>query len=74
MSTREIAYSIIDSLSEKQIEGFIAMFSEYLPSGLKNDRKLAAFRSLEGMIEEIPDIDYDKELAEYREERLCAQQ
>lgn len=69
MSTREIAYSIIDSLSEKQIEGFIAMFGEYLPDNSKNDRKMAAFRSLESLIEEKPDIDYDKELAEYREER-----
>ncbi len=69
MSTREIAYSIIDSLSEKQIEGFIAMFSEYLPENPVNDRKIAAFRSLESMIEETSEIDYDKELEEYREER-----
>ena len=31
--------------------------------------KLEAFQKLDSMIEEVPDLDYDKELAEYREEK-----
>lgn len=32
MSTRELAYSIIDSLSDEQLEGFVLMFKDYIPS------------------------------------------
>lgn len=32
MSTKEIAYSIIDSLSDEQLEGFVLMFKDFIPS------------------------------------------
>lgn len=33
------------------------------------NEKLEAFQKLDDLIENIPEIDYDKELAEYREEK-----
>ena len=76
MSTREIAYSIIDRLSEKQLRGFIAMFGENDPKENDDDnfeeerrKSMAAFEELQKMIKEVPDLDYDKALAEYRDER-----
>lgn len=32
MSTRELAYSIIDSLSDEQLEGFVLLFKGLIPS------------------------------------------
>ena len=76
MSTREIAYSIIDRLSERQLRGFIAMFGESDHDEEDNDnfeeerrKSMAAFERLNEMIKEVPDLDYEKELAEYRDER-----
>ena len=76
MSTREIAYSIIDRLSEKQLRGFIAMFGESdhddedkVRFEAERRKSMAAFEELQKMIKEVPDLDYDKALAEYRDER-----
>lgn len=76
MSTRDIAYSIFNQLSEKQLEGFIALFSDASSIKSGNDfsesdikKGMAAFNRLQGMIKEIPDLDYDKEIAEYWEEK-----
>ena len=33
MSTREMAYSIFQQLSDEQLQGFIAMFKDFYPSG-----------------------------------------
>lgn len=76
MSTRDIAYSIFNRLSEKQLEGFIALFSDASSIKPGNDfsesdikKGMAAFNRLQGMIKEIPDLDYDKEISEYWEEK-----
>ena len=68
MSTKEIAYNIFNQLNEKQLEGFIRMFGDFFPKSADN-KKLEAFQKLDDMIEEVPEVDYDKELAEYREEK-----
>lgn len=69
MSTRDIAISIIDKLSEKQLEGFINMFSDFVDTESGEDEAYASYLSLKEMIKEIPDLDYDKELAKHREEK-----
>lgn len=76
MSTRDIAYSIFNRLSEKQLEGFIALFSDASSIKSSNDfsesdikKGMTAFNRLQRMIKEIPDLDYDKEISEYREEK-----
>ena len=70
MSTREMAYSIFQQLSEKQLMGFIEMFSEIYP--VKNEestKKQSALKELNGLIRHIPNLDDEKELAEYKEEK-----
>lgn len=70
MSTREIAYSIIDQLTEEELEKFIAQFrrkSRTEADDLKERRE--AFERLQKLCRYIPDLDEKKELAEYREEK-----
>ena len=74
MSTREIAYSIIDRLSEKQLRGFIAMFGENDPDEEddieeKRRKGMEAYRELQKMIKAVPGLDEKKELAKYRDEK-----
>lgn len=71
MSTRDIAFSIFEQLSEEELKGFIALFRKAYPP--KNDgktEKQRAFEELKSLIRPIPDLDEEKELAEYREERF----
>lgn len=56
MSTREIAYSIFEQLSEEQLKGFIALFKGVYPSKSEaNDmeKRTAAFERLEKMCKYI---------------------
>ncbi len=71
MSTREKAYNILQQLNEIQLQGFVSMFSIYFGGGDKEEtsRKKKAFNELKGMLRPINDIDYEKELAAYRNER-----
>ena len=72
MSTKEIAYSILERLSEEQLKGFIALFSGVYPDKDDNDaqaRRDEAFQRLEKMRRPMPNLDEKKELAEYREEK-----
>lgn len=65
-----MAYSILEQLTEEELEGFIALFSRIHPpvdSDMKKRRE--AFERLETMRRPIPDIDEKAELAAYREER-----
>lgn len=73
MSTREIAYSIFEQLTEEQLKGFISLFSGiYQAKEDDNDqaRRDEAFKRLEAMRRKIPDFDEKKALAEYREEKF----
>ena len=70
MSTREIAYSIFEQLTEEELKGFVALFQRVHPP--KTDdaaERRAAFERLEKMRRPIPNLDEKKELAEYREEK-----
>ena len=73
MSTKEMAYSILEQLSEEQLKGFIALFSGVYPNKDDNDaqaRRDEAFRNLEALRISVPDFDEKKELDEYRKERF----
>ena len=70
MSTREMAYSIFEQLTENELQGFIALFSRAFPP--KDDDlavRRAAFERMEELCRYIPDLDEMKELEEYREEK-----
>ncbi|MBR3517417.1 MAG: hypothetical protein IKO10_14015 [Lachnospiraceae bacterium] len=72
MSTKERAYEIFSKMNEKQLEGFVTMFGIYFPETTEEkeiDERTKAFRELEQMTHPISDLDYDKELAEYRNAR-----
>ncbi|MCM1335389.1 MAG: hypothetical protein NC084_10910 [Bacteroides sp.] len=70
MSTREIAYSIFEQLSENELQGFIALFRKaYPPRKDEQARKKAAFVRLEQLCRYIPELDEDEELERYREEK-----
>lgn len=47
MSTREKAYSIIDALSEKQLEAFIDLFGQFME--IPNEETLEALAEVEDM-------------------------
>ena len=73
MSTKEIAYSIVEQLSEEELLGFIALFRKaYPPKKDGTTEKQRAFEELSSMIRPIPDLDDEKELAEHREEKYGA--
>ncbi|MBR1628691.1 MAG: hypothetical protein IJ679_05405 [Lachnospiraceae bacterium] len=72
MSTRERAIDIVSKMNENQLEGFVAMFELFFPEvdldgGLEEREK--AFDEIERITHPILDLDYDKELAEAREEK-----
>ena len=73
MSTRELAHSILEQLTEEQLKGFIALFGGMYrvpDSGNDRERREEAFRRLESMRRSIPDFDEKKALEEYREEKF----
>ncbi len=70
MSTKDIAYSIFNQLTEEQLKGFIALFSGIYSA--ENDdisERKAAFERMKSVCRYIPDLDEEKELEEYRNER-----
>lgn len=83
MSTKELAYSIIDQLSEEELQSFVALFrkiyppknevkADYQELGSTSDdieERRAAFARLEKLCRPMPDLNEEKELAEYREEK-----
>jgi len=71
MSAKEIAYEIINRLSEKQLQGFIALFRDMYPVDDDDAKKREiAFENLQKLRRNIPDIDEKKELDEYRTMRF----
>ena len=72
MSTKEIAYSIFEQLTEEELQGFVALFRRVHPPKTDDDdiaERRAIFEELEKMRRPMPDLDEKKELAEYREEK-----
>ena len=71
MSIKEIAFEIFNRLSEKQLQGFIALFSDLYPVDDDDAQKRErAFENLQKLRRNIPDIDEKKELDEYRTMRF----
>ena len=74
MSTRDVAYNIFQQLSEEQLKGFIAMFKDYFVNVQENEQqelevRREIFESIQKICKPMPDLDYDKELEKYREEK-----
>lgn len=66
MSTREMAYNIIDRLSDEQLKGFIAMFGDFYSVSNEKDEKASAFEELEKLHRPISNINEGKELSDWR--------
>ena len=63
----------MERLSEEQLKGFIALFSDVYPNTEDSDaqaRRDEAFINLEALRISVPDFDEKKELDEYRKERF----
>ena len=71
MSTRELAYNIIQQMTDEQLEGFVALFGNlYPPKTDDRSEQNTAFERLQSMIRPgTHDIDEKKELEEYRKEK-----
>lgn len=71
MSNREIAINILNQFSDDELDRFIAYFGIIYPvkqgDGLTDKQR--ALKELGEMIRPIPDLDDEKELAAYREEK-----
>lgn len=50
MSIREIAYNILDNLTEEQLKGFVLMFSGVQNMEIPNEKTLAAMQAAEDII------------------------
>lgn len=60
MSTREMAHRILDNMNDEQLANATSVTETKL-------EKEKAYEELRRIIRPVPGIDYDKELAEYRE-------
>lgn len=79
MSTKEMAYSIIDQLGEEELQCFITLFRRLYPpkENLENGKhehdemaeRRAAFERMKNACRYIPNLDEKQELAAYREEK-----
>lgn len=71
MSTRELAYNIIQQMTDEQLEGFVALFGNlYPPKTDDRSEQNTAFERLQSMIRPgTHDIDEKKELEEYMKEK-----
>lgn len=70
---RQEIISIVESLPDEKILTLINFLREITEPTEKTSRllkKKAAFDELETLRRNIPDLDYEKELASYREERF----
>lgn len=71
MSTKELAYSIFQQMTDEELEGFVALFRNiHPPKKIDVGEKKSAFERLQSMIKPgTHDIDEKKELEEYRKEK-----
>lgn len=70
---RQKALSIVESLPEEKILVLLNFLHDMEGITEKNKRlaiKKVAFEELENLRRRIPDLDYEEELATYREERF----
>ena len=71
MSTRDMAYSIIEHLNEEQLKAFVELFKSFYPNiDSEQAERDSAFKRLESRRRPgTHDIDEKKELEEYRREK-----
>ncbi len=50
MSTREKAFSIIDQMTEKQLEAFVQMFSDFFDDEVPNEETRLAMQETEDIL------------------------
>ena len=70
MSTKEIAYKIIEQLTEEQLQGFISLFGSIYSKDNEQEERDDAFAQLQKIRKKVSDFDEKKELAEYRKEKF----
>lgn len=76
MSTREIALNIVNRLSETELLRFISVYARYVDHTEERQdgkeelaERRAALERMRRISRAVPELDYDKELASYRDER-----
>lgn len=69
MSTREMLYNMIDQMSEAQMQAWLMILGAKSEEKNVNNRTMA-FNRLKELIRPVPELDYDKELEEWREEKF----
>ncbi|MDO4546454.1 MAG: UDP-N-acetylenolpyruvoylglucosamine reductase [Bacillota bacterium] len=72
--TKKEAVALIEQLTEKQTDLVVQLLKSIAGLGRETDNanRESAFRSLERLRKPLDDLDYEKELREYREERYHA--
>ena len=68
MSTREKLHMIIDRMNERQMQAWLQILESREES--QTESKKASLKRLHEMIRPAPDLDYDKALNDWREERF----
>lgn len=68
MSTREKLHRIIDGMNENQMQAWLLILEGR--EDTQTESKKASLKRLHEIIRPAPDLDYDKALAEWREERF----
>ena len=75
MSTREMAYRIIDQLTEEELESFVTLFSKVHPPEIEEYNQAArdeAFEIVQSIVKKVnvpPDFDPEKARDEYFREK-----
>lgn len=73
---RQEAMQMVETMPEENlaaIVNFMAKFRDNAEQINRRNRKAAAFANLERLRREVPDLDYEQALAEYREEKYGTQ-
>lgn len=68
---KEEAWELLNELPDEKVVYLIKTLREMKRTGSEDiKRKQNALKKLESMIREAPELDYDKELEEYRKEKF----
>ena len=73
---RQKAFSMIETIPEEKLLDIVDYITEYIHRNEEEERKKRiamkkeAFDEILRMSKPLPNLDYEKELAEYRKERL----
>ena len=68
---KEEAWELLNELPDEKIVYLINTLKEMKRTDIGDvKRKQDALKKLENMIREVPELDYDKELEEYRKEKF----